>query len=119
MAGQKRDPKVIAATLKRDKRTCRKCGRRQGSLHVNHIVGLHEGGADATYNTETLCEPCHNEWESVHLATTMTYDTWMALPPAYSVLTLLADADIWRPNMSAAEFRRHIFHIADVLRNMR
>lgn len=119
MAGLKRDPKVVAATLKRDQYTCRRCGRRQGSLHVNHIVGLHEGGVDATFNTETLCEPCHYEWESVHLATTMSYDTWMTLPPAHNLLALLSNADLWRPDMSAAEFRRYVFHVAQMMRDMR
>lgn len=116
---RERDQQVVKTTLKRDNYTCRKCGRRQGTLHVNHIVGLHEGGADATFNTETLCEPCHYEWESIHLATTMSYDTWMTLPPASSVLTLLAHVDSWPHDMNAAELRRFIFHVATIMRDQR
>lgn len=48
--------------LRRDRYTCRSCGRRarQSALEVDHIRELASGGAPLDYsNLQTLCRPCH------------------------------------------------------------
>lgn len=43
----------------RDLYTCAICGRVTGSLEVDHIVPLWQGGADADGNLQCLCAECH------------------------------------------------------------
>lgn len=53
-----------ATTLTQPEDTCGHCGRRDPfgrPLDLDHIVELVAGGADAPYNLERLCEPCHRE----------------------------------------------------------
>ncbi len=50
--------------LKRDKYSCRMCGRSPGTtphieLHVDHIVPVVKGGTNAPENLQTLCNECN------------------------------------------------------------
>ncbi len=50
--------------LRRDRYTCRRCGRRRPrrDLQVDHIVEIARGGAALEYeNLQTLCTGCHRE----------------------------------------------------------
>ncbi|MHB8351529.1 MAG: HNH endonuclease [Thermoplasmata archaeon] len=50
--------------LRRDRYTCRRCGRRRPrrGLEVDHIVEIARGGAALEYaNLQTLCTDCHRE----------------------------------------------------------
>lgn len=76
--------KLRAAVLERDKRCCRKCGRRE-YLDVHHIAARADGGSDDPENLITLCRVCHMEWHMVEAGATLPFDRWLELP-TYNVL---------------------------------
>jgi 5-methylcytosine-specific restriction endonuclease McrA len=58
------------AVLRRDRYTCRACGRRarRRELEVDHILEIARGGAPLSYeNLQTLCRPCHRRKTSQFL----------------------------------------------------
>ena len=62
-ANGKRWQALRAQALARDNRTCQKCGKRWGRLDVDHIVSVHQDGAQWDMsNLRVLCAwPCHVE----------------------------------------------------------
>jgi 5-methylcytosine-specific restriction protein A len=38
---------------------CQKKGKRSASVEVDHIIPLHQGGADDQSNMQALCLDCH------------------------------------------------------------
>lgn len=53
---------VRRRVLKRDDRTCQSCGAEGGTLEVDHITPISEGGHPFDPgNLQTLCVDCHQE----------------------------------------------------------
>jgi len=47
--------------LKRDSWQCRSCGHAGGTLEVDHILPVSQGGLNDPDNLQTLCFPCNQE----------------------------------------------------------
>jgi len=47
--------------FKRDKYRCIECGngKKQSTLHIDHIIPISKGGTDELDNLQTLCETCN------------------------------------------------------------
>lgn len=50
---------LVRLVVKRDKCTCRMCGKRQGDGQVDHIVPVSLGGLGDIENLRFLCTACH------------------------------------------------------------
>jgi len=46
--------------FRRDNYTCQYCGRRDGSLTVDHVIPRHQGGLHAWTNVVTACPACNH-----------------------------------------------------------
>lgn len=46
--------------LRRDRRTCQYCGKKEGAMTVDHVVPRSAGGRDTWENLVCACSPCNN-----------------------------------------------------------
>jgi len=58
------DENLRLACLMRDNFACQKCGKKETTLEVHHIVWTSKGGLDSIHNLITLCEYCHDKLHS-------------------------------------------------------
>lgn len=85
----KRDPLVVAFTLKRAGGLCECCKRpapftdKNGNpfLEVHHIVPLSDGGEDKTNNTVAICPNCHRECHHGENAESIKNELKMVIAP--------------------------------------
>jgi hypothetical protein len=109
--------KLRKAVLKRDNKTCCKCGR-QKPLELHHIKPVADGGPDEVSNLITLCSACHDEWELVEITTRINFNDWLSLPSLGSLLIVILKQE-WPDNMSAREYKKQMLATLEMMKKDR
>ena len=69
--------RISASVRQRDRYRCQACKVRGRYLSAHHIIPRSHGGSNDPGNLIALCEPCHDEAETLGLCTYSTFYRWL------------------------------------------